>query len=381
MMFQRNPVNEHHMTLMERMRVLSEGTKYDSCNQSAVCHAFGPDGRCIQLYKTLMTNACSGECTYCPNRCGRDALRATLSPEEIVRITWSFYRRNTIEGLFLSSGVIGDAERTAEQQLEVARLLRSQGFTGYIHIRVMPGTPKYLLEQIADCANKFGVNAETTSSVNYSEICPNFDYQSDVLQRLQWTRDLIKIKRREAGFGGRVIGANDTQFVVGALQESDREIIGTVDSFMDRYELRRPYFMSFDPVPSTPLENNDPSPLWREVRLYQTSYLLKDYGLRASDLDPVLDDNGFLFDADPKMLLASCSPEMFPVDINSAGRDALLRVPGIGPVGADRIIRSRPVSSEKELSRMGVVLARARPFIEINGKKQTNLFSFAGVGA
>ncbi|MDG6243126.1 MAG: radical SAM protein [Methanolobus sp.] len=369
------------MTLMERMRVLSEGTKYDSCNQSAVCHAFGPDGRCIQLYKTLMTNACSGECTYCPNRCGRDALRATLSPEEIVRITWSFYRRNTIEGLFLSSGVIGDAERTAEQQLEVARLLRSQGFTGYIHIRVMPGTPKYLLEQIADCANKFGVNAETTSSVNYSEICPNFDYQSDVLQRLQWTRDLIKIKRREAGFGGRVIGANDTQFVVGALQESDREIIGTVDSFMDRYELRRPYFMSFDPVPSTPLENNDPSPLWREVRLYQTSYLLKDYGLRASDLDPVLDDNGFLFDADPKMLLASCSPEMFPVDINSAGRDALLRVPGIGPVGADRIIRSRPVSSEKELSRMGVVLARARPFIEINGKKQTNLFSFAGVGA
>jgi predicted DNA-binding helix-hairpin-helix protein len=104
MMFQRNPVNEHHMTLMERMRVLSEGTKYDSCNQSAVCHAFGPDGRCIQLYKTLMTNACSGECTYCPNRCGRDALRATLSPEEIVKITWSFYRRNAIEGLFLSSG-------------------------------------------------------------------------------------------------------------------------------------------------------------------------------------------------------------------------------------------------------------------------------------
>ncbi|MEZ5334447.1 MAG: helix-hairpin-helix domain-containing protein [Methanolobus sp.] len=380
-MTQRNPVNEHHMTLMERMRVLSEGTKYDSCNQSAVCHAFGPDGRCIQLYKTLMTNACSGECTYCPNRCGRDSLRASLTPEEIVKITWSFYRRNAIEGLFLSSGVIGDSERTAEKQLEVASLLRKQGFTGYIHIRVMPGTPKYLLEEIADCANKFGVNAETTSTLNYSEICPNFDYKNDVLQRLQWTRDLINKKRREEGFRGRIIGANDTQFVVGALQEPDREIIGTVENFMEKYELRRPYFMSFDPVPCTPLENNEASPLWREVRLYQTSYLLKDYGLTANDLDIVLDEDGFLPDTDPKMLLASCSPDMFPVDINTASREDLLRVPGIGPIGANRIMQSRPISSEKELLRMGVVLGRARPFIQINGKRQTNLFSFAGVVA
>lgn len=139
--------------------------------------------------------------------------------------------------------------------------------------------------------------------------------------------------------------------------------------------------MSFDPVPFTPLENNDPSPQWRETRLYQTSYLLKDYGLTANDLDHVLDDNGFLCNADPKMLLASCRPDMFPVDINSASREELLTVPGIGPVGANRIIQSRPIASEKELARMGVVLARARPFIEINGKKQTNLFSFAGVGA
>lgn len=308
-------------------------------------------------------------------------MRASLSPEEIVKITWSFYRRNAIEGLFLSSGVIGDSEKTAEKQLDVARLLRGQGFTGYIHIRVMPGTPKYLLEEIADYANKFGVNAETTSSVNYSEICPNFDYQNDVLQRLQWTRDLINKKRREAGSRGRIIGANDTQFVVGALQESDREIIGTVEKFMDRYELRRPYFMSFDPVPLTPLENNEPSPQWRETRLYQTSYLLKDYGVSANDLNSVLDDNGFLCDTDPKILLASCRSDMFPVDINAASREELLMVPGIGPVGANRILQSRPIASEKELARMGVVLGRARPFIEINGKKQTNLFSFTGVGA
>ncbi len=376
-----DPDKGHHLTLMERMRVLSEGTKYDSCNQSAVCHAFGPDGRCIQLYKTLMTNTCSGECTYCPNRCGRDAVRASLSPEEIARITWSFYRRNAIEGLFLSSGIMGDSERTAEKQLEVASLLRDQGFTGYIHIRVMPGTPRYLLEQIAEHANKFGVNAETTSSTNYSEICPSFDYKNDVLQRLRWTCEIIRKKRSETGFREKLIGSNDTQFVVGALQESDREIILAVEKFMDRYELRRPYFMSFDPVPFTPLENNDPSPLWRETRLYQTSYLLKDYGLNTNDLESVLDDNGFLPDMDPKMLLASCTPDLFPVDINSANKEDLLRVPGIGPVGASRIIRSRPICSEKELARMGVVLGRARPFIEMNGQKQTNLFSFAEVGS
>ncbi|MDW7733511.1 MAG: radical SAM protein [Methanolobus sp.] len=375
-MTSRHTVNEHHMTLVERMKVLSEGTKYDSCNQSAVCHAFGPDGRCIQLYKTLLTNACSGECTYCPNRCGRNSIRASLTPEEITKITWSFYRKNVIEGLFLSSGVIGDAERTAEKQLEVASLLRKQGFTGYIHMRVMPGTPLHLLEEIAEYANKFGVNAETTSSVNYSEICPNFDYNSDVLQRLKWTRDLINKKRKEIGYSGRIVGANDTQFVVGALSESDREIVRTVDRFMDKYELRRPYFMSFDPVPSTPLENNPSSPKWREIRLYQTSYLLKDYGLKAFDLDAVYDDNGFLVDSDPKMLLANSYPERFPVNINSASMNDLLLVPGIGPVGANRIIRSRPISSEKELMRMGIVISRARPFIEINGNRQTSLSSF-----
>lgn len=368
---------EHHFTLTERMRLLAEGTKYDSCNQSAVCHAFGPDGRCIQLYKTLLTNSCSGECTYCPNRCMRETTRASLTPQEIAKITWSFYRRNAIEGLFISSGIIGDAERTAQKQLEVVELLRGQGFKGYIHVRLMPGTPKYLLEQIADHANKFGVNAETTSSINYSEICPNFDYKNDVLQRLRWTRDLIEKKRSQVR-GRRIVGANDTQFVVGAAEESDREIIKTVNKFMDKYELRRPYFMSFDPVPDTPMENGTPSPKWREIRLYQASYLLKDYGLRASNFEDIYDDSGLLADDDPKMLMARAHPERFPVDINHASLDDLLMVPGIGPISAQRIIKARPISSEQELARMGVVVSRARPFMEIEGCRQTNLASFLG---
>lgn len=370
---------EVHKTLTERMRYLASGTKYDSCNQSAVCHAFAPDGRCIQLYKTLLTNYCSGECTYCPNRCERDTPRVSLTPDEIVKITWSFYRRNAVEGLFLSSGVIGDAENTSEKQLEVARKLRAQGFQGYIHMRLMPGTPKYLLEEIADVANKFGVNAETTSSMNYSEVCPNFDYSNDVLQRLKWTKELIIEKRKEAGYGGRIIGANDTQFVVGAAAESDRDIVRTVDKFMDKYDLRRPYFMSFDPVPDTPLEHNTPSPQWREVRLYQTSYLLKDYGLKAKDFDEIYTDTGFLKDRDPKILLAQCNPDMFPIDINNASLQELLLVPGIGPVSASRIIQARPFNCEQELARMGVVITRARPYIKIKGLCQTNLSAFMEV--
>ncbi len=369
-------MNEHQLTLTERMRILSQGTKYDSCNQSAVCHAFGPDGRCIQLYKTLLTNSCAGECAYCPNRSERDTVRASLTPEEIVKITWSFYRKNVIEGLFLSSGIRGDAEKTAEQQLEVVRLLRGQEFTGYIHVRVMPGTPKYLLEEIAENANKFGVNAETTSSVNYSEICPNFDYNNDILTRLKWTRDLIKKQRHKAGYNGRIVGANDTQFIVGATGEPDREIISTVNKFMNKYALRRPYFMSFDPVPDTPLQNGIPSPKWRENRLYQASFLMKDYGVKASDFDVIFNDDGFLADDDPKMRLAHEHPEIFPIDINTAARYELLMVPGIGPISANRIMHARPIVSEQELTRMGVIISRARPFIEINGSKQTNLYSF-----
>jgi len=370
--------NEHHLTLSERMQILSAGTKYDSCNQSAVCHAFGPDGRCIQLYKTLLSNSCAGECAYCPNRCERETKRASLEPAEIAKITWSFYRRNAIEGLFLSSGIMGDAEYTSQKQLEVVELLRGQGFKGYINIRVMPGTPKYLLEQIADHADKFGVNAETTNSVNYSEICPNFDYKNDVLQRLKWTRDLIEKKRSEYCGMGKMVGANDTQFVVGAVPESDKEVVKTVHKFMDKYALRRPYFMSFDPVPDTPLENGSPSPKWREQRLYQMSFLLKDYGLRSSDFDEIYDEYGYLSNADPKEVLARSQPDRFPVDINSAEMSDLLLVPGIGPISANRIVRARPIVSEQELSRVGVVVSRARPYISINGSRQTNLSSFMG---
>lgn len=370
-------MGEKYFSLEERIRILSEGTKYDSCNQTTVCHTFTPDGRCIQLYKTLMTNRCSGECLYCPNRSGRRVTRASLSPDEIVKVTWDLYRKNAIEGLFLSSGIVGDPEHTSRKQLDVVKILRDQGFKGYIHVRLMPGIPKDILQEISKYANKFGVNVETTSRSRYSEICPNFDYDIDVIRRMGWTYDLVKKRRKEIRYGEGIIGSNDTQFVIGASGEPDREILHTIERFMDDFGLRRPYFMSFDPVPDTPLSNLGPSPLWREARLYQTSYLMKDYGIKANDLDTVLSDDGFLPDEDPKVLLARFNKDLFPVDVNSARYRELLMVPGIGPATAHRIIKSRPITSLVQLSNMGVVIKRARPFVKVGNKVQSSLEAFS----
>lgn len=370
-------MSEKYFSLADRIKILSEGTKYDSCNQTLVCHTFTPDGRCIQLYKTLMTNRCSGECLYCPNRCGREVTRTSLAPEEIARITWDLYRRNAVEGLFLSSGIVGDPEKTTQRQLEVLRLLRGQGFKGYIHARLMPGIPRDLLREVSLYANKFGVNAETTCASRYDELCPNFDYRRDILDRMRWTHECVVQRRREVRYGEGIVGANDTQFVVGASDEPDRELIRTIDRFRADYGLRRPYFMSFDPVPRTPLASGRPSPVWRESRLYQVSYLLKDYGLAAKDLDGVLDDAGFLPDADPKLLLARASPDLFPVDVNVAPFEDLIRVPGIGPTTARRIVLGRPIDDYVKLARIGVVLKRARPFIKVRGRLQARLEAFA----
>ncbi len=370
-------MGEKYFSLEERMRILSAGTKYDSCNSTTTCHTFTPDGRCIQLYKTLMTNSCSGECLYCPNRCGRDSTRASLSGDEIAKITWDFYRRNAIEGLFLSSGIVGDPEHTAQKQIDVIKGLRDSGFPGYIHVRMMPGTPRDMIREVSLYANKFGVNAETTCRSRYEEICPNFDYDVDILRRMSWTFENVKRRRSEVQYGEGIVGANDTQFVVGASGEPDLEILSTIEHFMGEYGLRRPFFMSFDPVPDTPLSSVKPSPLWREARLYQTSYLMKDYGLRCKDLETVMNDHGFLPDEDPKMVMARLNKDLFPVDVNNATYEELLRVPGIGPTTANRILRSRPVLNYAQLDAIGVVLKRARPFVKVGNKVQASLEAYS----
>ncbi|MFH1786441.1 MAG: helix-hairpin-helix domain-containing protein [archaeon] len=353
-----------HLALQERIKILAEASKYDTCSVSGICHTWGPDGRCIDLYKTLSSNCCSGECTYCPNRCGRDTTRTSLSKDEIKKITWALYRGNSIEGLFLSSGIVGDAHQTTDFQIDVARELRQEGFAGYIHIRLMPGVAKSQIDEISHYADKFGINIETTSSSHYSEICPNFDYGIDAMRRMRYTEDIIKRRRRE----GRIVGANDTQFVVGAAGESDWEYLKKTERLISDFSLRRPYFMAFNSVKHTPLEKEASVPLWREHRLYQSFFLLKEYGFKASEFRQVL-AGGNLQNTDPKVLLAGD----LTVDINSADEAELLRVPGIGPRSAYRIINSRPVHSFQELKNLGVVLKRVAPYIELNGSRQERI--------
>lgn len=352
------------LSLEQRMKILAEASKYDTCSVSGICHTFGPDGRCIDLYKTLMSNSCSGECKYCPNQCSRRTTRASLSNDEIKRITWTLYKRNIIEGLFLSSGILGDSESTTQKQIELVQELRREGFRGYIHVRLMPGVPKDMLGHISLLADKFGVNVESTSPEHYGELCPNFDYKVDAIRRMRWTADFVRQERRK----GHIVGANDTQFVVGADGETDWEYISKTYGFMDRYRLRRPYFMSFQPVKDTALEKEPSSPLWREHRLYQTSFLMKEYGYKPYEFKQVL-DGGFLPDQDPKLMLAG---DMM-VDINSAPVTEMIRIPGIGPFSAQKITKLRPIKSFQQLKQIGVVLKRAAPFIEVNGVKQGRL--------
>jgi len=163
------------LTFQEKVRVLASASRFDTCNTSGICRSFGPDGRCISLYKTLISNSCSGECTYCPNRCERDTTRASLTKAEIKNIAWGLYRANAIEGLFLSSGIRGNVDAVTEFQIEVAKELRAEGFRGYLHIRLMPGVNKDDIMEISKYADKFGVNVESVDRLHYSELCPNFD--------------------------------------------------------------------------------------------------------------------------------------------------------------------------------------------------------------
>jgi len=351
-------------TLRERIRILAEGSKYDTCNAAGICRTWGPDGRCISLYKTLITNSCSGDCLYCPNRCGRKTSRASLSKSEIKSITWSLYRKNIIEGLFLSSGIRGDVPSITDHQIEIARELRKEGFNGYIHMRLMPGVSRDKVDEISRYVDKFGINVETTSSSHYSELCPTFDYKVDAIRRMRYTDSIIRRRRSE----GKIVGANDTQFVLGAAGETDWEYIRTASFFMDKYSLRRPYFMTFSPVPGTPLSKNPPAKLWREHRLYQATFLLKEYGYKKAEFRQILND-GFLPNQDPKVLLA----QDIVLDPNSASESELLRIPGIGPLSAERILRGRPFRSLQELKKIGVATKRAAPYLEINGSSQSRL--------
>ena len=384
---------------MDKLNVLADAAKYDAaCTSSGLdrtgrpgtigsttlagcCHSFSADGRCVSLLKVLMTNVCIYDCQYCVNRRSNDVPRAMFTPRELCELTMGFYRRNYIEGLFLSSAVIRDPDYTTEHMIEALRLLREEyRFGGYIHAKAIPGADPLLTRRLGLLADRLSVNIELPSSPSLALLAPDKKKES-ILAPMRQIRDGIAVSKQELQLyrhAPRFAPAGQsTQMIVGASPESDRQILALTQSLYDRFQLKRVFFSAYMPVSNSPLlpaPQNFQPPLLREHRLYQADWLLRYYHFRAEeildedqpDLDPRLD---------PKCCWALRHLDFFPVEVNRADYEALLRVPGVGVWSAKRILIARRVGplTFEGLKRLGVVLKRAQYFLTCSGRMMSGL--------
>ena len=388
------------MNLLDKLTILTDAAKYDaSCTSSGVirgsrpgmigntsssiagcCHSFSADGRCISLLKVLMTNYCVYDCKYCINRRSNDTRRTAFTPRELAELTVQFYRRNYIEGLFLSSGVLRDPDYTTLRMIETLRLLRREfAFNGYIHAKAIPGTSPELVQQLGYLADRLSVNIELPSQKGLAALAPDKSKAAILApmrlieaQGRQNKEELAKYRHAPAF----APAGQSTQLIVGATEDSDRHILHLTESLYDRYRLKRVFYSAYVPVVENPLlpDLHTKPPLLREHRLYQADWLLRFYGFRADEL---LDDQHPNFDPmlDPKCYWAITHPEQFPVEIMTADLGRLLRVPGIGPTGARRILSARRTGllHFDDLKKMGIVLKRAQFFILCGGRMREGL--------
>ena len=369
------------MDVESRLRILADAAKYDvSCSSSGsnrktpeggigngtgigICHSYTPDGRCVSLLKILLTNYCIYDCTYCVNRISSDTPRARFTPEEVVALTIEFYKRNYIEGLFLSSGVVGSADNTMEQLVRVAFLLRTEHhFGGYIHLKAVPGASSELLRQAGQWADRLSANIELPTQAELDKLAPAKSHQEIETSMVQ-IRDSILDAKENGARNDYARAGQSTQMIVGATPSPDRQILQTASALYQRYKLRRVYYSGFSPIPHgdsrLPL---DRTPLVREHRLYQADWLLRFYGFTIED---VTEEENLPLDMDPKLAWALRHREFFPVDVNRAPKSDLLRVPGFGVRNVKRILltrRHRSLSLE-DLRRLRVPIGRSRWFI------------------
>lgn len=367
------------MDIEEKLLILGRSAQYDLCGnylcQGAhrirsgygqwIYPAVLPDGKEIKLFKVLLSNNCSNNCNYCANRCERDFTRIKFTPQELVKVFISLKEKRLVQGLFLSSAVEYDPKKTMEDMIKAVEILRfNYRFSGYIHLKILPGVTRDYIEQAMKLADRVSVNLEAPSGERLKKLSINKDFDRDLIGTIKVIKDLVDkgIKPR-AGY--------TTQFVVGPAGESDRELIYLVDKLYRELGLKRAYYSAFQPIRNTPLEDYPPTPLIREHRLYQADFLLRDYGFSADEL--VFTKEGKLFlPVDPKLAWAMNHPEYFPVEINTADITRLLRVPGIGPKSARRIIelrRKEKIKDIETLKGLGVVIKRAKDFVLINGKR------------
>lgn len=381
------------MDVFEKLKILTDAAKYDvACTSSGVdkraaaggigsaaacgiCHSFSADGRCISLLKVLMTNVCAYDCKYCVNRRSNDTPRAAFSPRELAELTINFYRRNYIEGLFLSSGILKNPDYTCEQMIEALRILREDyRFSGYIHAKAIPGADNTLLTRLGMLADRMSVNIELPSQNSLRLLAPDktkhaiFSPMSHIRTSIQENaRDIVKY-RHAPKFAP---AGQSTQMIIGATPDTDYQILNLAENLYKKYNLKRVFFSAYTPVAEDsllPAPDTKPQ-LWREHRLYQADWLLRYYDFSAGEL---LDQQHQNFNPylDPKCTWALNNLHFFPVDVNRAAYRDLLRVPGIGVTSAKRIIAARRTCALRfdGLKNLGVVLKRAQFFITCGGK-------------
>ena len=381
------------MDIREKLEILTDSAKYDvACTSSGaarggrkdgigsavscgICHSFSADGRCISLLKVLMSNACCYDCQYCVNKKSNDTKRATFEPYELANLTMEFYRRNYIEGLFLSSAVIKSPDYTSERMLRVLSILRNEyRFYGYIHVKAIPGTDRRILAALGALADRMSVNIELPSENGLKLLAPD-KKKNDILSPMSFIKNGIEQNKYEVvkyrHSPSFVPAGQSTQMIIGATPDSDYKILNLTQALYKKYDLKRVFFSAYVPVVEG---KNLPSlitspPLLREHRLYQADWLLRFYGFEAGER--LSEDNpDFNPYIDPKCNWAINHMEYFPVDVNRADRETLLRVPGIGVKSAYRIIKARKLCSLDfdDLKKLGVVMKRASYFITCKGK-------------
>ena len=380
-------------SIEEKLRILSDAAKYDvSCSSSGssrkntnnglgnaaingICHSWSADGRCISLLKILMTNYCIYDCKYCINRKDNDIERAMLTPDEIVRLTINFYKRNYIEGLFLSSGIIKSADYTMELMIAVAKKLRlEEKFNGYIHMKVIPGASRQLINEIGLYVDRVSVNIEFAENTALKLLAPD-KKPTDISTSMGLIRKNMienaedkKIFKSTPSF---IPAGQTTQMIIGASGESDYAILSRSENLYKNFDLKRVYYSGYVPVNKSGIlvSTEQAVPMIREHRLYQADWLLRFYDFKA---DEILDEKDPFVDPllDPKTNWAIKNSHFFPIEINKASYKDLLRVPGIGVTSAKRIVMTRKYSTIRyeHLKKLGIVIKRAKYFIVVNGE-------------
>ena len=384
------------MKIQDKLAILADAAKYDaSCASSGagkrnslgtggigstegmgICHSYTPDGRCVSLLKILLTNFCIFDCVYCVNRVSSNVRRARFTPEEVVTLTLDFYKRNYIEGLFLSSGIIRDSDYTMEQLVEVARCLREDHkFAGYIHLKTIPDATPELMAAAGRYADRLSINVELPTEAGLAQLAPEKTMSGiraamgDIRWRIEEGKEARKqAKTMRAKPPKFAPAGQSTQMIVGAEDTDDRKILETTANLYGNYRLRRVYYSAFSPIPdaSSRLPLQAP-PLAREHRLYQADWLLRFYGFGVDEIAPS-DAGGMLdLDIDPKLAWALRNPAQFPVDINSAAREMLLRVPGMGTRNVARILSSRRHGALRvaDLARLRLPMKKVLPFVSV----------------